>query len=334
MAVLPTDKYKPTRPQSRLEGTNDLEIAKIEFTGEVAEAYRANRVLSPLFSWQKFGDAPTITKDAIGTATWDVISRDNVPAPQVAEFSNQALTVDKVILARHDLFKYDILHTKYEVKSKIAKEQGESVAEAEEKAVAYKLARAALATRSSYYDTAQSKELAGHGGGTQLTVTNAEVTDPDVLMNKLFQLVINMESGRNIDPIRDGVKIALHPIEFGLLMQAEKLINRDYITSDGTSQSGWALKVFDVPIIKAPFFPRANVTNFKLHSTLNPYNGDYSKLRALAFTQDTLWGGNSEGVTTSQWFDDYSKHYFIDTTRSFVVGTDRHETAGALVISP
>ena len=64
------------------------------------------------------------------------------------------------------------------------------------------------------------------------------------------------------------------------------------------------------------------------------YDGDFTKLVAVAFGPKALLVGESKPLETKIWFSDESKQWIVDAWYSFGIAPDRVEHAARLDIAP
>jgi hypothetical protein len=174
---------------------------------------------------------------------------------------------------------------------------------------------------------------AGHFGGSQVTMTGAsDNLDPAKLFAYIADLFVQMEN-KDVDPRTDDVLIAVKPAEFYTLLQNEQLINTQYKTAAGTSIDAFVLKTYGVPVISSNNAPHGEVIASHLLSNTdnsNAYDGDFSKTIAVAFSPRALLAGETIPLTTDVFWDQKSKHWFVDAYLSFAVGPNRPEFAGVI----
>src|SRR5690606_41985166 len=94
----------------------------------------------------------------------------------------------------------------------------------------------------------------GHQGGTTQNIASADRSDPAAIYAALAGLFAQMEE-KDVDPSQDDIVLVLRPTDFYALMQAEQIINGQYVTAAGTKQDGFIFKAFGVPVIRTHNFP-------------------------------------------------------------------------------
>jgi hypothetical protein len=136
----------------------------------------------------------------------------------------------------------------------------------------------------------------------------------------------------DVSPKDEDMMIVLRPAEFYTLMDAEQIINGNYVTADGTTREGFIYKAFGVPVVSTNNLPNTNITDHLLSNAGNgnAYNGDFTKLIGLAFSPRALLAGETIPLTSDVFYDKTYKTWFVDSHMSYGVTTNRHEYAGGI----
>jgi hypothetical protein len=130
----------------------------------------------------------------------------------------------------------------------------------------------------------------------------------------------------------EGVIIGLTPTDFATLSMAELLINSDYITADGTNVPGMALKAHGVKVVQSNNFVGGQVISGSLmQSSYNTYDGDYTKVAAVAFAPKALMAAETIPVTTEVFWDQLSKNWFVDAYRAYSATANVASYAGVIL---
>jgi hypothetical protein len=325
--ALPT--FTPTYPNQSL-GTGDiLALAIAQFTGVVEGTIERKMKARPFIDVRPVRGTSTITNEGIGESTLQVVTPGNTPD---GTSGNQAarinLTVDTLVLARTNVPLLDSFQKNYDFQSQVGREHGKKIAKFTDQAFFIQAAKAAALGASAYGN------LPGHLGGSTVTLANAaDATDPAAMYSKLSDLFAMME-GKDVDPAVDDVVVALKPATFYALLDAEQIVNGTYVTSKGTVIEGQKmLKAFGVPVISSNNVPNTVVSGHFLSNARNSnaYDGDFTKLVAVAFSPESLLAGETIPLTTAVWYSEEKKVWFIDAHLSFGVTPNRAEYSGRIV---
>jgi hypothetical protein len=323
------DSFNVTRPNSKLGGVDPFELVLEEFAGIVEESMQTRSVTEGWLTIKTIKGTATVTKDAIGESTLQVLVPGTTPDGTANQFSDNSVTVKTVILARSALPMLDVFQTKYDTRKSIGNEHGKKMAKFRDAAFLVQMAKAGMATTSKY------GALPGHFGGTQVTLAAAgDENDPAKLYKAINRLLALMEE-KDVVPQEDGHALFVRPGIYYALMDAEQIVNGDYLTSEGNKIQGVpVLKALGVPIIKTNNMPHTNtVSTPDSVATLmgGDYAGDFSKLLMLLASPKAILAGETISLESDVFYDKLSKSWYVDAHMAFAATTDRHEHAGAIL---
>lgn len=322
------DSFNVTRPNRKLTGTDDFELVLEEFAGMVEESMTTRSVTEGWVELRTVTGTATVTKDAIGESTLQVLTPGVTPDGTVNQFSDNSVTVKTVVLARSALPLLDVFQTKYDTRKAIANEHGKKMAKFRDAALLVQLAKAGQATTSKY------GALPGHFGGTQYSLAaSGDENDPAKLYRAINRLLAQMEE-KDVIPQEDGHALFVRPSVYYALMDAEQIVNGDYITSTGNVVQGVpVLKALGVPIIKTNNMPHTDtLTTPDDVATFmgGDYAGDFSEVLMMLASPKALLGGETIKLTSDVFYDKLSKSWYVDAHMAFAATTDRHEHAGII----
>lgn len=324
--ALPT--FTPTYPNQALGTGDTLALAIEQFTGIVEGTIERKSKAAPFVDVKPVRGTSTITNEGIGESTLQAVTPGAEPDSTINEANRINLTVDTLILARTAIPLLDKFQKHYDFQAEVGREHGKKIAKFYDNAFFIQAAKAAALGASAY------GALDGHAGGTTVTLAAAgDATDPAALLSALNNLFALMEE-KDVDPGTDDVMVALRPSSFYVLLDAEQIINGEYITSKGTKVEGVKmLKALGVPVVSSNNVPNTNITAHLLSNSRNSnaYNGDFTKLVAVAFAPNALLAGETIALTPDVWFNKERKAWYIDAYLAFGVTPNRAEYAGRVV---
>lgn len=326
--ALPT--FTPTFPNQAMGAGDELALAIEQFTGIVEGTIERKSKAAPFVDIRPVRGTTTITNEGVGESTLQVVVPGNTPdGTSENQFNRINLTVDTLVLARTNIPLLDSFQKSFDARQKIGLEHGKKIAKFSDEAFFIQAAKAAALGASAY------GALPGHAGGSTVTLAaSGDATDPAALYSALSDLFAQMEA-KDVDPATDDVMVALRPAAFYALLDAEQIVNGEYITSRGTKIEGVKmLKAFGVPVVSSNNVPNTNITGHLLSNTRNSnaYNGDFTKLVAVAFAPNALLAGETIPLTTAVWYSEEKKVWFVDAHLAFGVTPNRAEFAGRIVL--
>ncbi len=321
--------FTPDYPNQNLGAGDTLALAIAEFTGIVEGTIERKSALKGFITPRAVRGTSTITNEGIGESTLQVIVPGTIPDGTTNQNARVNLTVDTTILARTIVPLLDNFQKNYDVKAEIGREHGKKIAKFWDQTHFIQAAKAAALAGSAY------GALPGHFGGNTKTLTNAsDATDPAALLLALSDLFVQFQN-KDVDPATDDVIVALRPASFMALLDSEQIIRTDYLTSKGTKiEGGYMLKAYGVPVMASNNVPNTNITAHELSNARNSnaYNGDFTKLVAVAFSQDALLAGETIPLTSTVFYEERDKAWYIDSHVAFGVTPNRAEYAGRILL--
>jgi hypothetical protein len=138
-----------------------------------------------------------------------------------------------------------------------------------------------------------------------------------------------------MDVLADGGVLYVRPTIYYRLLQSERLISTEYITSTGNVIKTRALASHGVPVMASRNFPAGQVISSHLLSNAgngNFFDGDFSKLVALFLARDAIIAGETIAFTPRVFWDELSKSWYVDCHGAFSAAKKRVENAGAILI--
>lgn len=321
------DTFTITRP-GQTNGTGDIDAQHVEeVTGHVEGTIARMSVLAPRVPMRPLRGTSMLRNDAVGQSTLQKITPGATPDGTTNKFGKNVLHVDTTLIARAVLPLLETFQTSYDSRKEIGMEHGKVIAKQLDQSLFIQAIRAGQLTANTYGLTS-----AGHTGGSQVTLTNgSDVNDPAILYQKLVDLLTAMRL-KDVDPLADGVILGVTPTDFATLSMAELLINSDYKTSEGTSIPGMALKAHGVTVVQSNNFPGGTVVAGSLMETAdNIYDGDYSKVVAVAFAPGALMAAETIPLQSDVFFDKISKQWFVDSWRAYGATPNKAAFAGVLL---
>lgn len=323
------DTFNITRPgQTGATGSiSDLHIE--EYTGVVETTIARKSALTGWLPMRTVKGTSVLQNFAVGESTLQKLVPGTPPDGTVNKFGKNTLTVDTVVLARSVFPLLETFQTSYDARKEVGEEHGRKIAKFRDQTIFIQAIRTALLTAAKHTGV----NGAGHSGASQQTLAGAnDHLDPAKFYAAIVDLVVKMQN-KDVDVGTDDVMLAVKPQEFATLAMNEMLINRTYVTADGTSIEGMVLKTYGMPVVTSNNFPGGEVIAGHLMDVVangNVYNGDYTKAVAVAFSPRSLLAGETIPLTTGVFWDDVYKHWMVDAWMSYAVGPNRPEFSGII----
>lgn len=330
MAIITTAGIVRPNQQNQTGTLDALTIE--EFTGIVQGTIERKSAISPFIKPRPVRGTNTITNYAVGETQLTTLKPGEAPDSTPVDFSKISVVVDTTPIARNVIPLLEDFQNNFGARQKVALEHGKTIAKLIDQSYMIQGIKAARLTDSAYAGGSAGKP-AGFKGGSKITLAAAaDVNDPAKLVKAFADLMVAFEE-KDVTPQSEDIVIVVRPAVFYTLLQAEQIINGEYKTSEGTSVMGVPVfKSWGVPVVSSNNLPNAVITGHKLSTTGNgnAYDGDFSKVVALAMSPQALLAGETIPLTSDTFFDKLTKQYFIDSWLAFAATPDRAEYAGII----
>lgn len=320
--------YTVTRPNQQNGAGDELALVIEEFTGMVEGTLERKSVMQGYVPVKSVKGTATLSNYAVGESSLQALVPGQVPDGTKNDFSRISVTVDTVVLARAAFPLLEVFQTQFDARREVATEHGKKIAKFYDQSFFIQAAKAAALASSPYGSD-------GHFGGSTKTLGLAgDALDPAKLYAAIADLFVLMEQ-KDVDPRSDDITLAMPPAQFYTLLQAEQIVNGEYVTADGTNINTFIFKAFGCPVISSNNTAAgSNISGHLLSNTRNSnaYDGDFSKLLITAFAPRSLLAGETIPLTSKVFFDDLSKTWFVDSWLSYAVTPSRPEFAGRIIL--
>ena len=336
---MPLNSAIVTFPNAR-NGVDTTQADKLalvieEFTGMVEGTINRKSILADHIPVRQVKGTATFTNHAVGKSTLQKVVPGVALDGIKSDFSKNQVTVDTTIAAREFFPILDVFQTQMDTRREVATEQGKEIAKFKDQAFLIQAIKAARLAESAYSAGAAGKP-AGHSGGSRTTVaTLADAQDPAKLYAALTDTLVKMEQ-KDVDPRSDDVVIVVRPQFYNTLIQAEQLVNTQYVTATGNKvNDGWVLKTAGVPVFSSNNLPNSNIVGHFLSNAFNSnaYDGDFSKTVAAIFSPRAVMAGETIPVTSDVFFDKLMLSWCVHSYLAFAVGPNRAEYAAEVAIA-
>lgn len=318
-----------------INGKDTTEAEKLalvieEFTGMVEGTIKRRSVVESFIPVRTVRGTATFTNHAVGKSTLQKVT-PGVPLDGIkSDFAKASVTVDTVIAAREFFSLLEVFQTQMDVRREVATEQGKEIAKFFDQAILIQALKAARLTDSAYAN-GQAGRPKGHAGGTVQQLATADRADPDKLYAAIKAAMTKMEL-KDVIPRDDDVIIVVSPQDYSTLIDAEKLINMNYVTSSGNKvNDGWLLKAVGVPVFASNNLPNKVITGHELTTDYNDFDGDFSKTIASIFSPKAVMAGATIPVESDVYYEKLYKSWVVDSHLAFSVGPNRAEYAAEVV---
>lgn len=264
------------------------------FSGEVLTAFSEKNVFMPLHMTR------TIThgKSASFPSTGKANARYHVPGTPVLG-SNQiphkevVIQIDDLLLADTTIYDLDEAKNHYDIRGEYSTQLGASLARSFDQTVARVIAKAARSPA----------RVTGLPAGTQLADADAK-TNGASLADTIFAAAQTLDEN---DVPEDDRYCAVLPAQYYLLVQTDKVLNRDFSQNNGDFAQGDVMNVAGVKIVKSNNVPTTNV--IAVEGENNDYAGNFTNTAAIVFHKTAAGTVKLRDLTVDQSGGDFQTMY-------------------------
>lgn len=247
------------------------------------------------------------------------------PAAQKTNYGKAAVTVDTVVLARDNQSMLNSFQADFNVRAELAKDHGKELGKFFDQAFLIQ------AIKSAGLPAPTGLNGAFGAGKSETLAAPGDELDPDKLYAKIAQIIVDMQE-EDIDT--DECVIFVRPTQEDVLLNHDKLIDRDFSKDNGDFATGKIKTVKGVPIVKTARIPNAAIAGHYLSNEDNGYAYDVTaaeaKASAVIMHPMSLLAGETIPLTSNIFFSDVEKQWFIDAWLAFGVSNRRPDVCGCV----
>lgn len=324
-----------------------------QYGGEVEHRFLKDSFMRQFFKFKSVRGTDTITNDRIGFTQLQKVTRGVRPTDSAPTFDNISVKVDTIVLARTNQFLLDDFLSHIDVRKEVGMEHGKTIGKFFDESFIIQAIKAAQITNvdpdgnstggwtdvvnlgASAVPTAIKRTAPeGFQGGTCVILAAADdELDPDLLELAVQDLCQAIEE-KDVD-ISEAV-LLMRPAQYYALLKNNKLIDKDFSTSNGDYAKGKVLMANGVRIQTTNRFPvQADVG--AQHYLSNAGNGNAYNVAqtdeacvALLLMPKALLAGETIPLTSKVYYSDIELQWFIDSYLAYGVTPNRSEMAGGI----
>jgi hypothetical protein len=336
-----------------------------QYGGEVEHRFLKDSFMRQFFKFKSVRGTDTVTNDRMGHTQLQKVSRGVRPQDHSPTFDNISVKVDTIVLARTNQFLLDDFLQHIDVRKEVGIEHGKEIGKFFDESFIVQAIKACQITNQvpvkdtdgNITGSANKGGWAEHkyvGSGTAPTVpsnivrtapegfqggtvvvlgADGDEEDPDLLELAIQDLCQTIEE-KDVD-IMEAV-LLVRPAQYYTLLKNDKLINRDFSTSNGDYASGTVLKSNGVRLQVTNRFPAqgdVGVTHFLSNAgNGNAYDVSQADVncKVLLLMPKALLAGETIPLTSKVYYDDKELQWFIDSYLAYGVTPNRAEAAGGI----
>jgi hypothetical protein len=330
--------------QSSLPGDNthlsDFDRADmIEQYGGIVDAQIAKRsIMRKFVEMHAIRGTDTKTVRRMGDSTLQGIN-DAAAGQEMSStprnFDRAQVTVDTIILARDSRALLNEFQTDFSARREIGIDHGKTVAKFFDAALLSMGVKAALSNVTAGVADAAIKGNQGRDlgdafkSGKHVELAGAgDELDPNALYAAFESIIVEMQEN---DVDTDETALFVRPRQHAVLLNNDKLMDRDFSSDNGDFADGTIKTIMGVPIVSTSRLGDTNI-DLSILSDGSEYvpTGIETSVTGLIMHPNSLLGGETIPLTSNVHYNDLRLSWFIDTYLAFGAAPRRADQTGAV----
>lgn len=296
-----------------------------QYGGAVDSQFAKKSIMRRFVPVRSIRGTDTAIVRRVGRTTLQALTPGVRPPATPTNFGKAAVTVDTVILARDNRSMLNEFQTDFNARAELGKDHGKELAKFFDEAFLIQAIKSA--------GMAAPPDLNGAFGAGKSENLNAagDENDPNLLYQAIARIITQMQE-EDIDT--DECAIFVRPTQYDVLLNNDKLIDRDFSADNGNFANGTFKTVKGCPVLHTARIPTAAITGHPLSNTGNGNAYDLTatqaRARAIIMHPMSLLAGETIPMTSDVFFSKTEKQWFIDSFMAFGVSNRRPDVCGVV----
>lgn len=288
------------------------------YGGTVDGQFAKDSIMRRFVSVQPVRGTDTLINRRIGKTTLKALVDGVRPAADKTPFGRVSVTVDTTIIARDNRSQLNEFQTDFNARAEIGKDHGKQMAKFFDEALLIQAIKGAfLAAPAGLNDAIGA-------GIVNPLATAGDDLDPDLLYAEIADIITRQQE-QDIDT--DMSAVFVRPTHYDVLLNCDKLIDRDFSADNGDFANGTVKTIKGVPIVMTARIPNA-VNAAHLLGTSYNVSATEAKTVAIVTHPQSLLVGETIPLTSDVWFDKKERQWFIDSFVAFGAAPRRPDVNG------
>lgn len=249
-------------------------------------------------------------------------------------FDRAQVTVDTIVLARDTRALLNEFQTDINARRLIGIDHGKQIAKFFDAAllsmgVKTSLTNVTAGVADALIQGNQGRDLGdAFRSGKHVELTNADdELDPDALYAAFESVIVEMQEN---DVDTDEVALFLRPRQHAVLLNNDKLIDRDFSKDNGDFANGTIKTLMGVPLVATPRLSDSNIDLSILSGGAYVPSGIETSCVGLVMHPDSVLGGETIPLTSDVHYHKPRLSWFIDSYLAFGAAPRRGDQTGAV----
>ena len=303
---------------------SDLQRSEmIEHYGGVVDGqFAKDSIMRRFVNVQPVRGTDTLIDRRVGRPKLQRLTDGVRPDAQKTNFGRVAVTVTETILARDSRSQLNEFQTDFGARAILGREHGKELGKFFDECLLIQAIKGAYQAAPSVPDY---NGAFGAGQVRALAAANNDL-DPDLLYAQIAS-IITAQQEADIDT--DSSAVFVRPTHYDVLLNNDKLIDRDFSSENGDFANGKVKTIKGVPIVMTTRIPTAAIPN---HLQGSAYNVSAQEALTVAIVThpSSLLVGETIPLESDVWFDKKERVWFIDSFISFGAAPRRADVTGVV----
>jgi hypothetical protein len=300
-----------------------------EYGGAVESQFAKDSIMRQYTSIRPVRGTDTITNNRVGKTSLKKLVPGVRPPADATPFGKVSLTVDTVVLARDQRSLLNDFQIHFDARAELGKDHGKQIGKFFDQAFIIMGIKGSLMAAPDFGMGAEKNSI---GAGKSIVLSAAgDEDDPDILATAITDILVQMEEEEA--PVEEML-ILIRPTQYNTLLNNNKLIDAEFSPGNGDYASMRITKIADTRIVKTARIPREADTDHLLSNADNNFayniSGQETRAMAVIIHPKSFLAGETIPLTSTVFFSDLEKSWFIDSWLSFGVSVNRPDLCAAV----
>jgi hypothetical protein len=306
------------------DGTNLSDLARDEmiehYAGEVDGQFAKASIMRQFVQVKPVRGTDTLINRRVGRTQLQALVDGVPPSPTKTKFGRVSVTVDTTIIARDIRSQLNEFQTDFNARAELGMDHGKELGKFFDEALLIQAAKGAAQSAPADLNSAIG------AGQVETLATAGDELDPDLLYASVATIITEMQEAE-VDT--DSSAVFVRPTQYDVLLNCDKLIDKDFSRDNGDFANGTVKTIKGVPIVMTTRIPVAAIASHKLGSDYN-WTSTEAKTVAIITHPQSLLVGETIPLTSRVFFDNISLNWFIDSYMAFGASPRRPDVSGVV----
>lgn len=301
-----------------------------QYGGKVDSQFAKKSIMRRFVDVQPVRGTDTLINRRIGKPDIQAITPGVRPPATTNTFGRTSVTVDTTLLVRENRDLLNEFQTDFNARKKMGIEHGKELAKYFDNAMLTAALKGSLAAEPTDQDGGNYNG-AFHAGNNTTLGSAGDENDPSALYTACASIITSMQLN---DMDTDECMLVVNPTQYDVLLNNDKLIDRDFSMDNGDFADGTWKSLKGVPVIMTNRMPQTAVSGHLLSNSANSNAYDISATEARVVAQvihpESILAGETIPMQSDVFYSKEEKQWFIDSFMAYGAMFNLPEASGAV----